>query len=122
MRWRAAVPGSSWRSPLPARSALPMVFCKAPGPLESSRPSGRSWPSAAGIAPSNENGPRGLPSLYAERNNSLPARTLRLLEFLQQLRFHIIWIVVRINDHLASGNLFIAGAVKTQFADSQAAF
>src|SRR6266849_286126 len=50
MHWRAAVRGSSWHSPLPARSAPFMVFCKVPGPSEWSRPSGRSWPCTAGIA------------------------------------------------------------------------
>src|SRR5258708_30829120 len=57
-------------------------------------------------------------SLHAERNNRLPARTSTLLQFPQQLRFHI----VRIDDHLARSNLFITRAVKTKFTDSQAAF
>src|ERR1019366_98177 len=57
MRWRTAVPGSSWRSPLPARSALRMVFCKAPGPLEWLRPSGRSSPCAVGISQGDDAAP-----------------------------------------------------------------
>src|SRR5208282_3725745 len=54
MHWRAAARGSSWYSPAPARSALRMAFCRAPGRLEWSRQYGRSWPCAAGIAPGNE--------------------------------------------------------------------
>src|SRR5580692_8720839 len=50
MRWRAAAHGSSWRSLFPARWVLFMASCKARGPLEWSRPSGRSWPCAAGIS------------------------------------------------------------------------
>src|SRR6266478_5079198 len=60
--------------------------------------------------------PRLRPLLHAERNNRLPARTLHLLQFPQQLRFHII----RIDDHLAGSNLFVSSAVKTEFAHSQA--
>src|SRR6266481_5810066 len=56
-------------------------------------------------------------SLHAERNNRLPARTLHLLQFPQQLRLHII----RIDDHLAGSNLFVSSAVKTEFANSEAA-
>jgi len=56
-------------------------------------------------------------SLHAEGNNRAPARTSSLLYFLQQIRFHII----RVDDHLAGGNLFITRAVKTKFAHSQAA-
>src|SRR6266478_2979248 len=62
--------------------------------------------------------PRLRPLLHAERNNRLPARTSGLLQFPQQLRFHII----RIDDHLARSNLFITRAVKAKFTDSQAAF
>src|SRR6266478_3118740 len=61
--------------------------------------------------------PRLRPLLHAERNNRLPARTLHLLQFPQQLRFHII----RIDDHLAGSNLFVSRAVKTEFANSEAA-
>src|SRR6202521_3257703 len=57
-------------------------------------------------------------SLHAEGNNRLPARTSCLLQFLQQLRFQ----VVRVDEHLAGSNLFVTRAVKTKFADSQAAF
>jgi len=57
-------------------------------------------------------------SLHAEGNNRLPARTSCLLQFLQQLRFQ----VVRVDEHLAGGNLFVGRAVKTKFADSRAAF
>src|SRR5208282_4170981 len=54
MRWRAGAPGSSWLLPAPARWALLMVFCKAPGPLEWSRRSGRSWRRGVGISRGSE--------------------------------------------------------------------
>src|SRR5713226_3328158 len=62
--------------------------------------------------------PQNADSLHAERNHRPPARTSSLLQFRQQLRFQ----VVRVNDHLAGGNLFVGRPVKTQLADSQAAF
>src|SRR5260370_82344 len=62
--------------------------------------------------------PQNADSLPAERNHRPPARTSSLLQFRQQLRFQ----VVRVNDHLAGGNLFVGRPVKTQLADSQAAF
>src|SRR6266403_2695254 len=61
--------------------------------------------------------PQLRPLLHAERNDRLPARTLHLLQFPEQLRFHIL----RIDDHLACGNLFVSSAVKTEFANSEAA-
>jgi hypothetical protein len=57
-------------------------------------------------------------SFHSIRDHRPPTTPLRLLHFPQQLRFHII----RINNHLAAGNLFITRPVKAQFADSEPAF
>jgi hypothetical protein len=55
-------------------------------------------------------------SLNAKRNHRPLARTFNPLQFPQQLGFQIL----RVRNHLASGNLLIAGTVITQFANPQA--